>query len=144
MPLFFLIIGMPLVVLDQSDEFAEDVRDIAAINLIDDEKMVIFRVVQECLTNIHRHSGSKTALIRIARDEYGLKVEITDHGKGISPERLAEIQDRGSGVGIRGIRERIRQFNGDIKIQSDGAGTTVLITFPLVEVPVERRSQVGA
>jgi PAS domain S-box-containing protein len=107
-------------------------------------ELVIFRVVQECLANIHRHSGSKTALIRLVRDEYGLKVEVTDHGKGIPPERLAEIQDRGSGVGIRGIRERVRQFNGDIKIQSNGAGTTVLITFPLAEVPVERRNQAGA
>ncbi len=96
-----------------------------------DMEVAIFRVVQECLTNIHRHSGSKTALIRVARKGESVRTEVRDHGKGISPERLAEIQSHGSGVGIRGIRERIRQFHGEMKIESNGSGTSVIVSLPM-------------
>jgi signal transduction histidine kinase len=94
-------------------------------------ELLIFRLVQEGLTNIHRHSGSKTALIRIERDENAVRVQVEDHGKGMSPERLAEIQSQGTGVGIRGMRERLRHFRGDLVIESDGSGTKVNATVPL-------------
>jgi PAS domain S-box-containing protein len=96
-----------------------------------DMELLIFRLVQESLTNIHRHSGSKTALIRIERDENAVHVEIEDQGKGMSPERLAEIQSQGTGVGIRGMRERVRHFRGDLVIESNGSGTRVYVTLPL-------------
>jgi signal transduction histidine kinase len=85
------------------------------------------------LTNIHRHSGSKNAEITVARDAENISLQVQDHGKGISPERLAEIQAQGSGVGIRGMRERVVQFHGDIKIQSNESGTKVIVTFPIPE-----------
>ena len=93
-------------------------------------ELAIFRVVQECLTNIHRHAESKTARIRVAREKARVCIEVRDEGKGISPERLAEIQSRGSGVGIGGIRERLRQFHGEIEIESNASGTTVSATIP--------------
>jgi PAS domain S-box-containing protein len=96
-----------------------------------DMEVAIFRVVQECLTNIHRHSGSKTALIRVAREGGSVRAEVRDHGKGMSPERLLEIQSHGSGVGMRGIRERIRQFHGEMKIESNASGTSVTVKIPL-------------
>ena len=96
-----------------------------------DLELAIFRLVQECLTNIHRHSGSKTALIRVARDEDSVRTEVRDQGKGMSPERVLEIQSHGSGVGIMGIRERIRQFHGEMRIESNGSGTAVIITIPM-------------
>ena len=96
-----------------------------------DMELAIFRLVQECLTNIHRHSGSKTALIRIGRDGESVRTEVQDHGKGISPVRLLEIQSHGSGVGIRGIRERIRQFHGEIEIESNASGTSVIVSIPM-------------
>jgi signal transduction histidine kinase len=96
-----------------------------------DLELAIFRVVQECLTNIHRHSGSETALIRVTRDGKSIRIEVQDHGKGISPERLSEIQSHGSGVGIMGIRERIRQFHGEMHIESNGSGTSVIVSIPL-------------
>jgi PAS domain S-box-containing protein len=96
-----------------------------------DMELAIFRVVQECLTNIHRHAESKTAFIRIARENGSICVEVRDKGKGISSERLAEIQSRGSGVGIAGIRERLRQFGGEMQIESNGSGTTVFAVIPL-------------
>jgi PAS domain S-box-containing protein len=94
-------------------------------------ELAIFRMVQECLTNIHRHAESKTASIRVARQEENLRIEVRDEGKGIPIQRLAEIQSRGSGVGIGGIRERLRQFHGEMRIESDGSGTTVLASIPL-------------
>src|ERR1700736_3414556 len=59
-------------------------------------ELAIFRLVQECLTNIHRHSGSKTASIRIFVHSKSLDVEVSDEGKGRAPERLAEIQSKGA------------------------------------------------
>jgi len=88
--------------------------------------------VQECLTNIHRHSGSKTAVIRIARSADAVNVEVQDHGKGMSMERLAEIQSKGSGVGILGMRERLRQFEGSLNVESGPKGTRILANIPIV------------
>ena len=97
--------------------------------LSDDVELLIFRLVQESLTNIHRHSGSKTAVIRVARKGDLISVEIQDQGKGISRKRLAEIQSQGAGVGITGMRERIRQFSGELTIDSNSLGTTIRTTL---------------
>jgi PAS domain S-box-containing protein len=94
-------------------------------------EVVIFRLVQECLTNIHRHSGSKTALIQLEREDNTIHVKVEDQGKGMSPERLAAIQSHGTGVGIRGMRERVRHLHGDLLIESDGSGTKICATLPL-------------
>ena len=94
-------------------------------------ELVMFRLVQECLTNIHRHSGSKSATIRIARDNTGVSLDVKDNGKGISPEKLAQIQSQGSGVGIRGMRERARHFGGHMMIESNYKGTKISFKFPL-------------
>ena len=96
-----------------------------------DMELVIFRLVQECLTNIHRHSESKTAAIRMTREPDHVTVEIRDQGRGMSPERLSEIQSQRSGVGIRGMRERLRQFDGTMNIDSGTSGTGILATIPL-------------
>jgi len=94
-------------------------------------ELLIFRLVQESVTNIHRHSGSKTALIQIDRDENTIQVKVEDEGEGMPPERLAEIRSHGTGVGITGMRERVRQFRGDLIIESNGSGTRVYATLPL-------------
>jgi PAS domain S-box-containing protein len=93
-------------------------------------ELVIFRLVQECLTNIHRHSGSQTALIRIVREADKIHVEVQDHGRGMSQERFAEVQSKGSGVGIRGMRERVRQMHGELTIESNALGTKIFATLP--------------
>jgi two-component system NarL family sensor kinase len=104
-------------------------------------ELLIFRLVQESLTNIHRHSGSKTALIGIEREGDNVKVKVEDQGRGMSPERLAEIQSRGTGVGIRGMRERVRHFLGDLVIESNGSGTRVYATLPLKPRPSRDQSK---
>ena len=82
-------------------------------------------------TNIHRHSGSKRAIIQISRDLDRVLIEIRDHGKGIPKEKLAQIQYGRAGVGIRGMRERLRQFQGEMTLDSTGGGTTVVVTIPV-------------
>ena len=94
----------------------------------------IFRVVQECLTNIHRHSGSAIAKIRLLHVDGQVLVEVTDEGRGISPEKREEIVSGGTpGVGIRGMRERMRQLGGDLEIVSNGTGTAILARLPAIE-----------
>ncbi len=103
----------------------------AAIERLDrDYELSLFRIVQECLTNIHRHSGSKTASIRIVRDDGVLVLEVRDEGRGMTAERLSEIQSRGAGVGIRGMRERALQLSGTMSIESDGSGTRLHVVIP--------------
>jgi PAS domain S-box-containing protein len=93
-------------------------------------ELVIFRLVQECLTNIHRHSGSRTALIRVGREADKICVQVQDHGRGMSQERLAEVQSQGTGVGIRGMRERVRQLHGELTIEANALGTRIFASFP--------------
>jgi signal transduction histidine kinase len=96
-----------------------------------DVELVIFRIVQESITNVHRHSGSKSASIRVAREVDRVIVEVQDKGRGMLPEKLAEIQTQGSGVGISGIRERLRHFGGELIVDSNGSGTKVYAILPL-------------
>jgi PAS domain S-box-containing protein len=94
-------------------------------------ELTIFRVIQECLTNIHRHSGSKAADITVEVGVVGFVIEVRDFGKGISAENLARIQKRGVGVGLRGMRERVRPYGGEVCVDSEeGHGTTITITLP--------------
>jgi PAS domain S-box-containing protein len=94
-------------------------------------ELAIFRLVQESLTNIHRHSGSKTALVRIARSADKIYAEVQDRGKGMSPERFAEVQSQAVGVGLRGMKERVRQSDGELSIDSNALGTKITAVFPI-------------
>jgi PAS domain S-box-containing protein len=93
----------------------------------EDMEIAIFRIVQECLTNVHRHSGSPTAVISLYRDHGDdLVIEVKDEGKGISAEKRQQLTGRGQGtVGFIGMRERLRQFGGSLKVQSTDSGTVV-------------------
>jgi signal transduction histidine kinase len=102
-----------------------------------DLETAIFRVVQECLTNVHRHSGSPVAKIRLSRSASDVQLEVRDEGKGIPPEKLYEMASSGApGVGIKGMRERIHQLGGSLEIGSDGngKGTAVVVKLPVANV----------
>ena len=97
-----------------------------------DYELTLFRIVQESLTNIHRHSGSSTALIRLACKPSEVVLEIRDQGHGINEETKARLSSGESvGVGLRGMRERIRTLGGTLKIDSDQTGTCVAACLPL-------------
>jgi two-component system, NarL family, sensor kinase len=108
--------------------------------LPDDLELAVFRVAQECLTNIHRHSGSKTAAIDLSTADGGITLEVRDQGCGISPEKLVEIETHGSGVGIQGMRERLRPFNGKMRIESNSSGTAVSAMFAIPKSYAAARS----
>jgi PAS domain S-box-containing protein len=98
-----------------------------------DLELALFRVMQECLTNIHRHSGSRTATVRLYRSASCVSLEVQDHGKGISEEKLTAIRAQRGGVGIAGMRERVRHLGGAMEIYSDSSGTAFKAMIPLVE-----------
>lgn len=88
----------------------------------------VFRLVQECLTNIHRHSGSRTAQVRLTREAGDLRVEVSDQGHGMVQAK----HHTKPGVGVQGMRERVRQLSGQLEIHSSpGKGTTVVATLPV-------------
>jgi signal transduction histidine kinase len=97
----------------------------------------LFRVLQEGLTNIHRHSKSSKAEVRFANSRDQVVLQIQDFGHGIPPESLKAFQSKGTnlGIGLTGMRERVRELAGHLEIQSDGAGTLIAATFPLKVEP---------
>ena len=100
-----------------------------------DLEIAAFRIVQETLTNVHRHSGSSTAKINIWRSTNQLRLKVEDQGKGMILPAFGK-DDRESailGVGISGIRERVRQLGGQMQIRSGEWGTAVEVVFPLEE-----------
>ena len=128
--------------LDMSEDF---------VRLPAEMETAIFRVVQECLTNIHRHSGSPVARIRVRERDRHCQVEIEDKGKGIPQKKLEEMASAGTpGVGIRGMQERIRQLGGTMEISSGSNGTVVTVRLPIgelhedTEIPAEDRSPQAA
>jgi PAS domain S-box-containing protein len=95
----------------------------------------IFRIVQECLTNIHRHSGSQVARIRITRPDGQVRVEVADRGRGIPPKKQKAMDSGGTaGVGIRGMRERARQLGGTLEINSGSQGTVIIARLPVAGI----------
>jgi signal transduction histidine kinase len=92
-------------------------------------EIAIFRIAQESLANVQRHSGSQTALVRIRRSS-DISLEVSDRGGGISPDKKI-ARPSGVGIGISGMRERVRELDGTFTITSDPVGTTVRVTFPL-------------
>jgi signal transduction histidine kinase len=106
-----------------------------------DCELVLFRVLQESLTNVHRHSGASSASVRLRRDIDQLQLEVGDNGKGIPEERLRRFNTSvGTGVGITGMRERVRELGGHLEIRSVKTGTTVSVALPALKSPFPQKS----
>jgi signal transduction histidine kinase len=97
-----------------------------------DAELAIFRILQESLTNVHRHSESSTATVRLGLDGETVYLEVSDQGKGISPSVLEPGEDSSNtlGVGLRGMIERMRQLGGSLDLSSDERGTTIRASMP--------------
>ena len=95
-------------------------------------ELAVFRCVQESLGNIHRHAGASTAHIHLACDVEQVIIEVSDQGRGMSPETIRAIEARSglTGVGIAGMQERVRHLGGRLEIESIGQGTTVRAIIP--------------
>ncbi len=113
------------VTLDLSPQMGRFPRDV---------ETAIFRMIQECLVNIHRHSSSATASIALRSSESGVSLTIRDEGCGISAETLNKLEEGTGdlGVGIGGMRERARQLGGSIAIKRANPGTLVEVTLPVI------------
>ena len=107
-----------------------------------DCELVLFRILQESLTNVHRHSGASAAKVRLYRETDHLELEIVDNGKGISEERLRNFDKSAGnwGVGIAGMRERVRELGGHLEVRSFDSGTAVCAALPLRKLTGPARS----
>lgn len=110
-----------------------------------DVELALFRLVQECLTNIHRHSGSDRASIQLYPKEGWLCLEVKDAGKGIPEEKRAALESDGqTGLGIRSMREGIRLLGGTLEIESSAQGTLVRASLPASHAAMVEPQQDGA
>lgn len=99
-----------------------------------DIELALFRVLQESLTNIHRHSGSPSAEVRLAVMDGSINLFVRDFGKGIPSPLLKQFEETrtGTGVGLAGIRERMSELGGTLELSSDGpGGTTLEVSVPV-------------
>jgi len=94
-------------------------------------ELAFFRVLQESLTNVLRHSGSKKVHVRIHSNGHKAALLIKDYGRGIPAEQLTKFDQMGGGVGLSGMKARLRALGGNLRIQCDGTGTCVTATLPL-------------
>jgi len=132
--------GLAAAVRGYSTSFAErsgveldlDVPLTLTARLPQDVETAIFRILQESLTNIHRHSGSPTASVRLAFEDGEVTLEVKDQGRGTPSEILDTSGSVAAlGVGVAGMRERVRQLGGRLEIASGSAGTTVKAILPV-------------
>ena len=99
-----------------------------------DKELALFRVVQEALTNVMRHSGSRTAQIHLSSNADSVTLAIQDEGKGIGRKRFGKVGPV-QGVGIMGMRERLQQLGGGIEVRPLPKGTEVIATMPIGYAP---------
>jgi len=96
-----------------------------------DFEIAVFRIVQESLTNIHRHSGSPSAEVRLMRANGEVRLEVLDRGKGMPIEKQQSLAANGPlGVGLRGMRERVTQLGGILDVRTSDSGTIVTAILP--------------
>jgi signal transduction histidine kinase len=107
--------------------FAEDLRWPSK-----EAELVLFRVLQESLTNVHRHAQASTVDVRLAREAHELMLSIQDNGRGLPPGVIENFEaGMASGVGLAGMRERLAEFGGKLHVESSHSGTIVRASIPV-------------
>jgi signal transduction histidine kinase len=110
-----------------------DVQPTTFPRLAPELETAIFRMIQEALTNVFRHSGARNGWVTLKKQDGQLVITIRDDGKGIS-KRVAEFQSRSIGVGIGGMRQRVKEFGGALRLENTNPGTRVEVTIPSISV----------
>ena len=136
-------LGLPSAMRWHLDGFSKRSGIVATREIVDtgrlpqDVELALFRVFQESLTNLHRHSGSNVAHVRFEVEDHTAILEVKDEGKGLPADlsRITTTSLSKAGVGIRGMYERMRQLGGQLSVISNGRGTTVRATIPLDAPP---------
>ena len=132
-------VGLPVAVKCYVDGFSERSRIAVTLDMQEnigrlghETEIALFRILQEGLTNVHRHSGSGSASVRLAQQDGKVRLEIIDRGKGIPADKQLDLNSPGqSGVGFRGMRERVMQIGGNLEVHSGANGTTVVAIVPV-------------
>jgi PAS domain S-box-containing protein len=96
-----------------------------------DIETTVFRVIQESLTNVYRHAETDSARVEIEKQSEWVMIRVRDYGKGVAPELAGKVSSKGLGVGINGMRERVRQFGGELHLFRSEPGTLVEVKIPL-------------
>jgi len=110
-----------------------DLPDHGQGRIANEVELTLFRIVQEALTNIHRHSGGRQAAISMRQTSADLTLTVADDGHGMDTATLEKLRGEGAalGVGIAGMKERIRQLGGRLDISSGSSGTAVTVNLPM-------------
>lgn len=95
----------------------------------------LFRILQESLTNVHRHANSPTVDVELTLEQSAVRLSVRDYGKGIPETTLERFRKNGTnvGVGLAGIRERIKELSGKLDIESNQSGTTLTVLIPIAD-----------
>ncbi len=105
-----------------------------------DLETTVFRIVQEALTNVFRHSGAQKCCVTVATKDDQVLITVRDDGKGV-PEGILELRQDSIGIGIAGMRQRVKDFDGDLRIKNvEALGTLVEVTIPINRGFTESRS----
>jgi two-component system, NarL family, sensor kinase len=109
-------------------------------------ELALFRILQECLTNIHKHAKSTIAEVTVDVQAGEVCLTIGDNGKGIPNELLTRFQSDGTdtGVGLSGMRERVSELGGQLRIHSSPAGTTIAAVIPLAKAASAKAAKTGS
>lgn len=107
-----------------------------------DVEIAIFRVIQEALTNVYRHSGASKAWVMLNQEEDEVMVKVGDDGKGVSPE-IAEMRPGSLGVGLAGMRQRAKEFGGKLRLTNASPGTVVEIVIPATSLVPQKEHAVA-
>jgi two-component system, NarL family, sensor kinase len=112
-------------------------EDLEQQRLDSDCEMTLFRLVQEALANVHRHAACTSVSIDAQRENERVRISVADDGRGIPANELggAGSAASGAGVGIRGMKDRVRQVGGQFEVRSDHTGTTISALIPFKPAP---------
>ena len=119
-------------------ETSIEVQPQAFPRLAPEVETAVFRIVQEALTNVFRHSAARKGWVTLVKSDEEVAVSVRDNGKGI-PEEICELRPDSIGIGIGGMRQRVKEFGGELRLRNAGPGTIVEVVIPIRPAPVSQQ-----